>query len=186
MQTKGDHFSMARTKTTQSKKRNVSLLHKRVSDHFSPGAMVEALMSDDRWPHYIDVYHPVKVISPPLGGQQLCRCIAFNKGRLDYSFDAPRLFRVAAGKNWVCDDFEVGETVNILLKDRKVDGVENVDGLLENGVWVRAKLVSIDFEKSLFLVCHRNWSEPDKTQMSVATLQNIRKDPLPEFPLSLK
>lgn len=189
---------MARTKTQMSQ-RNGGKRHERVrpkrtylrkaSDNYPVGTVVEALMTDENWPHYKDVFHTARVLSKDAEkAEYLCRCLAFNDGEIDFFHEPERMIRYDADLSLKKSPV-VFDVINFRMRNRSVKvpaGCGPVDGFnSSDGVWVRGVVMVVT--NDYVVVAHYDWNsntrKPIYTQVS---LDDLRRDPLniEDYPLS--
>jgi len=123
---------------------------------FKKGQKLEA-ENDDSYPMYKDTIHIVEYVGLSMNGRHKCKMSCF-VGEPVYEWDRKQLYRLRE-LEYVQTEFNVGDNVHVFLEDRagvNADGVweEFLDGT--DGVWVKAKVVSI--EEGGYKVEHASWN----------------------------
>lgn len=124
--------------------------------NIQPLQVMDALMTDPDWPHYFDVFHPVRVLRYDIQRRSWwCRCPAFLEGENEFLFDSPLLVPRIHEKD--ISELKVGDLINFRLRKRTVNEIM-LDGFFsEHGVWVRGLIMQIT-ETGAYYIAHYDWS----------------------------
>ena len=177
----------ASPKTPKNETPNKKVKAKKAQDTpFKIGAVLEGENNDPELLLYVDTIHSVEYVGFSEKGPDLhrCRMLAFH-GRPIFEWNGHELHEKRPEEDDKEKEFEVGEQVHVLLKNRcgiDEDGkeIDTLDGhLAKIGVWVKAKVVEIDKTTGKITVDHVKWSIPDKNKNRAQTSvdkKDVRKD----------
>ena len=153
---------------------------------FKVGAVLEGENNDLELLLYVNTIHDVEYVGPSKEDPDMhrCRMPAFH-GRPIFEWNTHELHEKRPQEDEKKKDFEVGEQVHVLLKNRvgindKGKRISDLDGhFAKTGVWVKAKVTEIDKGSGVIKVEHVSWSIPHKNKKrthSIVGKDEIRKD----------